>query len=103
MIMQPTAGQAPAEGGIGAGLVSGSGKPERRKNRLLLANRLFRYLCVAAAGLVCLVLLAILFLMFRTGILTFVDITPAEFFLSADWAPESESYGALSINVGVLF
>lgn len=85
---------------LGRSIMNGSGKPFDRKARLHMMNRLFRYICVACAGLVCIILLLILALMFRTGILTFGDISIAEFFFSTEWNPENESYGALIFIYG---
>jgi len=98
MIVQPTT--PAARGELGASLMAGSGKPFDRKKRLFFANRMFRYACIAAAGFVCLILFAILLLMFRTGVLTFRDVTFGEFFLSTEWVPENEQYGALTFIFG---
>lgn len=85
---------------LGNSIVAGSGKKLDRRTRLAMMNRLFRYACVACASLVCMILILILLLMFQTGILTFGDISFAEFFFSADWNPENESYGALIFILG---
>lgn len=71
-----------------------------RKNRLLFYNRTFRVICVASAIFVCLILLSILFFMFRTGVLTFRDVPVQTFFFSTDWSPENESYGAFVFIFG---
>ena len=81
-----------------AGAVSSLG----RRVRLRLAHRSFRMLCIAAALLVCGVLLAMLFFMFRTGILTFQSVSLREFFLSADWEPENDKFGALVFISGTI-
>jgi phosphate transport system permease protein len=95
-----SAGQPSLSTGLGRSIVTGGRKRFDRRSRLFFTNRLFRYLCIAAAGFVCLILLAILFLMFRTGILTFNDISFADFFLSAEWSPETDQYGALIFIFG---
>ncbi|MEK3884796.1 phosphate ABC transporter permease subunit PstC [Paenibacillus sp. PL2-23] len=87
---------------LGRTILSGQHKPFNRKARLILANRLFRYLCIIAAGFVCLVLFMILALMLRTGALTFGEISPAQFFFSAEWNPENEQYGAWIFIFGTI-
>ncbi|MFC5471868.1 phosphate ABC transporter permease subunit PstC [Cohnella suwonensis] len=85
---------------LGGSIKSGSGKSFDRKNRLLFYNRLFKIACIASAAFVCVILFGILFFMFRTGVLTFQDVSPATFFLSTDWTPENESYGAFVFIFG---
>ncbi|WP_139991691.1 phosphate ABC transporter permease subunit PstC [Paenibacillus paridis] len=85
---------------LGSAILSGSSKPFDRRSRLFFTNRLFRYLCIAAAGFVCLILFLILLLMFRTGVLTFGQISFADFFFSTEWNPENEQYGALIFIFG---
>ncbi|MGM0883543.1 MAG: phosphate ABC transporter permease subunit PstC [Bacillota bacterium] len=85
---------------LGSAIRARSGKPFDRRSRLFFTNHLFRYLCVACAGFVCLILFMILFLMFRTGVLTFSQISFTDFFFSAEWNPENEQYGALIFIFG---
>ncbi|WP_052350565.1 phosphate ABC transporter permease subunit PstC [Paenibacillus gorillae] len=85
---------------LGSSIMAGSGKPFDRKKRLFAMNRLFRYICIASAVFVCLILFLILILMFRTGVLTFRDISFADFFLSTNWNPMEEQYGALIFIFG---
>ncbi|WP_276354321.1 phosphate ABC transporter permease subunit PstC [Cohnella caldifontis] len=73
-----------------------------RKNRLRIYNRSFRIVCVASAVFVCLILLSILFFMFRTGILTFRSVPASTFFFSTNWDPENESYGAFLFIFGTV-
>ncbi|QJD83935.1 phosphate ABC transporter permease subunit PstC [Cohnella herbarum] len=85
---------------LGGSIKAGSGKLFDRKNRLLFYNRTFKIICIASAIFVCLVLFSILFFMFRTGVLTFRDVSPLTFFFSSDWSPENESYGAFVFIFG---
>jgi phosphate transport system permease protein len=85
---------------LGSSIKTGSGKLLERKNRLLLYNRLFKIICIASASFVCVILFSILFFMFRTGVLTFYDVSPMTFFFSTDWSPENESYGAFIFIFG---
>ncbi|THF79899.1 phosphate ABC transporter permease subunit PstC [Cohnella fermenti] len=98
--MNSTAQNAPAE--LGNSIRTGSGPSFDRRTRLRWANSAFRIACIAAAGFVCLVLFGILFLMFRTGILTFQEVGFAEFFFSTDWDPENGHYGALLFIYGTI-
>lgn len=96
----PAAGKAPLRAELGRTLLAGSGKKFDRRSRLFAMNRMFRYLCIAAAAFVCLILFLILFLMLRTGVLTFNHISFADFFFSTDWTPENEQYGGLVFIFG---
>ncbi|GIO15078.1 phosphate transport system permease protein [Cohnella xylanilytica] len=91
---------APAE--LGQSIRGGSGPAFDRKARLRWSNSIFRVACIASAVFVCLVLLCILFLMFRTGVLTFQNVSFREFFFSADWDPENDRYGALIFIFGTV-
>jgi len=98
--MNQTVQTASAE--LGNSIRTGSGKSFDRRARLRWANSAFRIACIAAAAFVCLVLFGILFLMFRTGVLTFQEVSFAEFFFSADWDPENGKYGALLFIFGTV-
>lgn len=91
-----------AAGELGHVIRSGSGRRIDRKNRLRTYNRVFRYVCIASAAFVCLVLLSILAFMFRTGVLTFQTVSPATFFFSTDWTPENDAYGAFVFIFGTV-
>lgn len=95
-----TNSKAPAELGQSFGKASGS--KFDRKARLRWSNKLFRMVCIGSALFVCLVLLCILVLMLRTGVLTFSNVSLAEFFFSTNWDPENEHYGALTFILGTL-
>ncbi len=86
----------------GNGIRIGNGRMLDRKNRLRIYNRSFRIVCVASAVFVCLILLSILFFMFRTGILTFRSVPASTFFFSTNWDPENESYGAFLFIFGTV-
>jgi len=85
---------------LGRSLKTGYGKRFGRKARLAFANKAFKRICIASAVFVCLILFLILFFMGRTGILTFAEVSPIEFFLSTDWAPEEGRYGILLFIFG---
>lgn len=96
----PSSSKAPSE--LGQSFAKVSGAKFDRKMRLRWSNKLFRMVCIGSALFVCLVLLCILVLMLRTGILTFSNVSLAEFFFSTNWDPENEHYGALTFILGTL-
>ncbi|MFC5704343.1 phosphate ABC transporter permease subunit PstC [Cohnella faecalis] len=100
MLNQAQASPIVAPGELGRSIKSGSGKTLDRKNRLLFYNKTFKIVCIASAVFVCLILFSILFFMFRTGILTFRDVPVQTFFLSKEWSPENETYGAFIFIFG---
>ena len=76
---------------------------DSRHQRRLLYNQYVRYLFIAAAVLMSLLIASIIFFVGRQGLLTFIEVSPAEFFLGAKWSPSSGSYGALSFISGSFF
>lgn len=66
----------------------------------LLYDRYIKYLFIACAALMALIVFAIIFFVGKQGLLTFVDINPAEFFFSGKWDPWEKQFGALSFIVG---
>jgi len=100
MIDAATQGGISDAGELGRSIRTGSGRRLDRKNRLLIYNRAFKIACICSAAFVCLILFSILFFMFRTGVMTFRDVSPMTFFFSTDWSPEMESYGAFVFIFG---
>lgn len=101
MLEVPSSGQPyTALEELGKSLKSSSGKKFDRKTRLSFYNKSFKIACIASAVFVCLILFSILFLMGRTGILTFETVSVKEFFFSTDWSPENDHYGALVFIFG---
>ncbi|UVI28508.1 phosphate ABC transporter permease subunit PstC [Paenibacillus spongiae] len=89
-----------AAGELGRSLHTRSDRSFNRRTRLSFYNRTFKLICIVSAIFVCLILFSILFLMGRTGMLTFNEVSVAEFFLSTEWVPENEQYGALVFIFG---
>ncbi|MFB9330137.1 phosphate ABC transporter permease subunit PstC [Paenibacillus aurantiacus] len=85
---------------LGTSLKTNSGSTFGRRARLAFYNRTFKTICVVCAVFVCIILFSILFLMGRTGILTFQYVSPLEFFFSTEWVPENEQYGAFVFIFG---
>lgn len=85
---------------MGSSLRQADGNPLGRRARLDFFNSTFRIVCVSAAVFVCLVLFGILLLMFKTGMMTFQDVSLKTFFLSTNWDPENGQFGALLFIFG---
>lgn len=71
--------------------------------RQLLYDKYIRYLFMAAAAIVSIMIFSIIFFVGRQGIMTFLQVSPLEFFFSAKWAPAAGAYGALSFISGSVF
>ncbi|WP_308640100.1 phosphate ABC transporter permease subunit PstC [Paenibacillus silvisoli] len=100
MIDIPTSGKASASSELGRSLEASSGRIFSRKARLSFYNRTFRIVCIASAVFVCVILFSILFLMGRTGVLTFETVSVKDFFFSTEWVPENDQYGAFIFIFG---
>ena len=68
------------------------------KNKVMDSG--FRLACWSAAILLFSTLMILILFVGKTGILVFQTVTPAEFFLSFDWVPEEELYGAAALIAG---
>lgn len=73
-----------------------SGWNERRR----LYDRWVRYLFLSSAGLMAVLIFAIILFVGQQGLQTFHEVSPAEFFLSTRWEPTEGQYGALSFIWG---
>ncbi|MEN6413353.1 MAG: phosphate ABC transporter permease subunit PstC [Veillonellales bacterium] len=72
-----------------------------REHKLnLVYDRYVRYLFVASAFLMTVIILSIIIFVGQQGLLTFTEVSPAEFFLSTKWDPTEMKYGALSFITG---
>ena len=72
-------------------------------NRQLLYDRYVRYLLLASAILMSVIVVSILFFMGQQGLQTFRDVSPLEFFFSTKWDPMDEKFGAGSFIAGSLY
>ncbi|MFC4809374.1 phosphate ABC transporter permease subunit PstC [Paenibacillus sp. GCM10023250] len=102
MMEVPNSGTVYSGHELGRSLESSSGKAFGRRARLSFYNRAFKIACIASAVFVCLILFSILFLMGRTGVLTFAAVPLKTFFFSTDWVPENEQYGAFVFIFGTV-
>lgn len=100
MMEVPTPGTVYSGEELGRSLEASSGKAFSRKARLSFYNRTFKIVCIASAVFVCLILFSILFMMGRTGILTFETVSFKTFFFSTDWVPENDQFGAFIFIFG---
>lgn len=73
------------------------------KDMRLAYDRYIRYLFLASAILMAVVILSILLFMGQQGLQTFRDVSFGEFFLSSKWDPMDEKYGAASFIAGSLY
>ena len=65
-------------------------------------DRYMRYVFIACASCISLIILAIIVFVGWQGLMTFKDVGPLEFFMSAKWDPTEGQYGALSFIAGSL-
>ncbi len=79
----------------------GKGVSDGGHVRTLLYDKYIRYLFIAAAMLVTVIILAIIVFVGRQGLLTFQDVSPLEFFFGAKWDPPNK-FGAFSFISGSL-
>ncbi|WP_028546098.1 phosphate ABC transporter permease subunit PstC [Paenibacillus taiwanensis] len=87
----------------GASLLKTSNRRRfNRYARVQFTNKLFKYIFLFSILMLCLVLALVIFFIGKTGILTFKDITLADFFLSMDWTPEEGHFGALAFILNTL-
>ena len=77
-------------------------QPSGGHARRLFYDRLGRYLFLASAALMTLIIFSIIFFVGKQGLLTLADVSPVEFFTSGTWNPTAKSFGALAFIVGSL-
>ena len=75
------------------------GKDHRFK---MLYDRYMRYIFIASASCMALIILSIIIFVGWQGLQTFREVSPVEFFLSAKWDPTEQQFGALSFIAGSL-
>ena len=62
-------------------------RPGGGHERRLFYDRLGRYLFIAAACLMTVIIFSIIFFVGRQGLMTFANVSPLEFFTAARWSP----------------
>lgn len=73
---------------------------ELQHHRKLLYDRYVKYLFVASAILMSLLIFSIVFFVGKQGLQTFAQVNPAEFFFTSYWDPMDKHFGAASFIVG---
>ncbi|MDT3698440.1 MAG: phosphate ABC transporter permease subunit PstC [Thermincola sp.] len=73
-----------------------------RQSFVHFTDRIARYLFVASALLVSLVILSIIWFVGNQGLATFWQANPVEFFTSSKWSPDNGHYGVLTFIAGSL-
>jgi phosphate transport system permease protein len=73
-----------------------------RTFRVRMKNQLFKYFFLFSIAMLCFVLGLVIYLVAQTGLLTFNDISPSDFFLSLNWSPNDQQYGAGALIIGTL-
>lgn len=63
-------------------------------------DKAMRYLLIVCAFLMTVLIFSIILFVGQQGLMTFTDVSAAEFFLSSKWDPMEGEYGALSFIVG---
>lgn len=73
---------------------------DRRHERTILYDKYVRYLFIASASLMTLIIFSIIFFVGRQGLMTFADVSPFEFFFTSKWDPMENHFGAASFIIG---
>ncbi|GAB6991439.1 phosphate ABC transporter permease subunit PstC [Paenibacillus pini] len=73
-----------------------------RSVRVRLTNRLFKYYFLFSILALCFVLGLVIFFIGKTAFLTFGHISLSEFFLSFNWNPEEEHFGAAAFIINTI-
>ena len=79
---------------------AGTRQPGRGHERRLFYDKCGRYLFIASACLMTLIIFSIIFFVGRQGLLTFTAVSPLEFFFSSVWDPSTGKFGAAAFIVG---
>jgi len=87
-------------------IVSASIKEEnaatKRHKRHRISNALFKYYFLFSILTLCFVLGLVFIFIGKTAMLLFGQISPADFFLSFNWTPEEDAFGAAAFIVNTL-
>nr|WP_325392033.1 phosphate ABC transporter permease subunit PstC [Desulfitobacterium sp.] len=74
----------------------------RSRSMVYFNDRLFRYLFIASAVLVSLIIISIIWFVGNQGLATFRQVSVVEFFTSSLWNPSNGNFGALTFITGSL-
>lgn len=77
---------------------------DNREHQLkLVYDRYIRYLFIACAFLMTVIILSIIVFVGQQGLMTFKEVSFSEFFFSAKWNPSGDKFGALSFIMGSVY
>lgn len=68
--------------------------------RTLFYDKYVRYLFIASACLMTLIIFSIIFFVGKQGLMTFTEVSPLEFFFASKWDPMENQFGASSFIIG---
>ncbi len=74
----------------------------REHKMKLLYDYYMKYVFIASAGFMTLIILTIIIFVGGQGLMTFKEVSPLDFFFSAKWDPMGMQFGALSFIIGSL-
>lgn len=74
----------------------------KRHSKHMFSNKLFRYYFLFSILALCFVLGLVIVFIGKTALLLFAHISPADFFLSFNWTPEEDSFGAAAFIINTL-
>lgn len=69
----------------------------------LVYDRYVRYLFITSAFLMTIIIMSIIVFVGQQGLMTFKEVSPLEFFLSAKWDPTTNHFGAMSFITGSIY
>ncbi len=69
----------------------------------LIYDKYIRYLFIVSAFLMTIIIFSIIFFVGQQGLMTFKEVSIAEFFLTSKWNPTSDQFGALSFIMGSIY
>lgn len=69
----------------------------------LIYDKYVRYLFIASASLMTVIILSIIIFVGQQGLQTFSEVSPIEFFFSTKWDPMEGQYGAASFIIGSIY
>ncbi|SMD04497.1 phosphate ABC transporter permease subunit PstC [Sporomusa malonica] len=77
---------------------------DNRDHRMkLVYDRYVRYLFIASAFLMTVIILSIIVFVGQQGLMTFKEVSPMEFFFSSKWDPTEDKFGAFSFITGSVY
>lgn len=79
-----------------------SNETSARIRTAVMVDNIVKYLLLGCAGLMTVIVMAIIIFVAQKGTLTFNDISLADFFFSTEWSPDKNKFGGLPFIIGSL-